>query len=149
MCVCLTFAEAPPSAPPSQFLLERQRERDWSDVTNRTHRPGKISPISILPPQTPLSHPLLPTFAVDGGERPARAGLQGGRGDGEAWGHGEAGGGQPQGHIAPREELVRLELCHCWPLGGLCVQHALDQGGRHRVDVLEGGGRTEEGGRKG
>lgn len=56
---------------------------------------------------------------------------------GEPRGHGEAGGRQTRGDVAGREELVRLQLSDGRPLGGISVQHPLDESRRGRVDVLQ------------
>lgn len=90
---------------------------------------------------------LRPGFVVDGRQGPPLVELGGrGGGDGEARGHGEAGGGQVQRDVAGGEVLVGLQLGDGGPLGGLGVQHPLDESRRQRVDVLraETGNRATE-----
>lgn len=78
-----------------------------------------------------------PTLVINSRQRAPLVELRGcGGAHGEPWGHGEASGRQTQRDIAGREELVRLQLVDGGPLGGIGVQHPLDERGRGRVDVL-------------
>lgn len=78
------------------------------------------------------------TFVVDSGQRASLVELHScGRGNGEPRGHSEASGGETQGDVAGCEELVRLQLRDGRPLGGVGMQHPLDERGRGRVDVLQ------------
>lgn len=78
-----------------------------------------------------------PTHVINSRQRAPLVELRGcGGAHGEPWGHGEASGGQTQRDVAGGEELVRLQLIDGGPLGGIGVQHPLDESGRGRVDVL-------------
>ena len=77
------------------------------------------------------------TLVVESCERSSLAGLQRGGSDGEARGHGEAGGGETQGDVPLGEELIGQQLGDGGPLGRVGMQHPLDQRRRHRVDLLQ------------
>ena len=68
------------------------------------------------------------TLVVNGRQGASLAELRRcGGGDGEPWGDGEARGGQTCGDVAGREELVGYHLGDGRPLGGIGVQHPLDE----------------------
>ncbi len=77
------------------------------------------------------------TFVVNSGQWASLGELHscGGR-NGEPRGHSEAGGGQTQGDVAGREELICLQVGDGGPLAGISMQHPLDERGCRRVDVL-------------
>lgn len=78
------------------------------------------------------------TLVVDSSQWPSLAELHScGGGNGEPRGHSEASSGQAYGDVAGREELVRLQLSDGGPLGGISMQHPLDERGCGWVDVLQ------------
>lgn len=58
-------------------------------------------------------------------------------GNGEPRGNCEASSRQAYGDVAGCEELVRLQLSDGRSLGGISMQHPLDERGRGWVDVLQ------------
>lgn len=75
------------------------------------------------------------TFVEDGERLPA-AGVQAAGGEGKPGRDGEAGDGQPGGDVAGSEELLVQQLVNGGAGGGVCLEHLLDEGGGHGVDVL-------------
>lgn len=86
---------------------------------------------------------LSPSFTfIEDGERLPAAGVQAAGSYGKPWWDGEAGNGETGGDIARSEELVIKQLVNGGASSGVCLKHLLDEGGGHRIDVLEGRGRV-------
>lgn len=75
------------------------------------------------------------TFVEDGERLPA-AGVQAAGSEGEPGWDGEAGDGQAGGDVAGSEELLVQQLVNGGAGSGVRLEHLLDEGGGHGVDVL-------------
>lgn len=83
----------------------------------------------------PLRHWVLCAFIEDCKRLPV-AGVQTARSDGKPGCNGETGDGEPGRDVARSEKLIIEQLVNGGAGSRVCLEHLLDEGGGHRIDVL-------------